>query len=262
MSVAQGGPSDVKIGEQEQRPPPPLVQLPAQPRIRRFRQPTKRDPHARNPVPPGSGLLRCRSQRRYDPNIKHPPHITFTSRGALRPRFASVSPPLEKEGAGKAGRRSHPRSCAQSARVDHRQPDHPAFPAQRFTAYFALSPVRPCTFATVALRMADASKPGWAACISARLDASMGRQADTTSPSAPVSPKLWPDLVRIPASFIEDSFKRRSFARRMIAHGDDSALRSLARPTLRVHRIPPHVRDVRNAPLGWDGRICKSDLPD
>ena len=35
-----------------------------------------------------------------------------------------------------------------------------------------------------------------------------------------------------PASFVEDSFKRRSSARRIIAHGVQSTPRSLARPTL------------------------------
>ena len=51
-----------------------------------------------------------------------------------------------------------------------------------------------------------------------------GRQAYTISPSAPVPPKHSPDLVPVKASFVEDSFKRRSSARRIIAHGVESAL--------------------------------------
>jgi hypothetical protein len=46
----------------------------------------------------------------------------------------------------------------------------------------------------------------------------------------------------------------------------DFAVRDLGRSSVaatRVHRIPPRVRDVRNAPLvGRDGRIEITDLPD
>src|SRR5450759_5623721 len=70
-------------------------------------------------------------------------HMSPPPRGATRPRFASTSPSLGIEGAGKAGCRLHPRSCAQRAhewttgltgslRLSLRE---------WFTAYFVLSPV-------------------------------------------------------------------------------------------------------------------------
>ena len=59
-----------------------------------------------------------------------------------------------------------------------------------------------------------------------------GRQDHTISPSAPVLAKALAGPRTHPASFVEDSFQRRSSARRPIAHGVQSALRSLARPTL------------------------------
>jgi hypothetical protein len=68
------------------------------------------------------------------------------SRGAMRPSFAFNFHPQEQEGAGKAGCALHPRSRAQIAhRKTHTsiqvQRRHPAFPAQWFTAYSALSSV-------------------------------------------------------------------------------------------------------------------------
>src|SRR5258705_13686701 len=73
--------------------------------------------------------------------------------------------------------------------------------------------------------------PGDEACLTpsparllADLTPALGRQNDTTSPSA---------------------------AARFVKRTD------------RVHRIPPHVRDVRNAPLlGRDGGSPSADLPD
>ena len=68
------------------------------------------------------------------------------SRGAIRPSFASISPSSMREGAGKTGCALHPRSRVPSAQKKTHtsiqvQRRHPAFPAQWFTAYFALSPV-------------------------------------------------------------------------------------------------------------------------
>jgi hypothetical protein len=74
-------------------------------------------------------------------------------------------------------------------------------------------------------------KPGWARHISAKLDASVGASGlhDFAVRACPAKALAGPRPY--PASFVEDSFKRRSSARRMIAHGI-SALPSLARPTL------------------------------
>ena len=83
-----------------------------------------------------------------------------------------------------------------------------------FTAYNAISPVSTSSIATVTSED-----------ISAKLGASVGRQNDTTSPSAQ-------------ATLVSRNF--------------------------RVHRIPPRVRDDFDPPLssGEDGRIPSADLPD
>ena len=76
------------------------------------------------------------------------------------------------------------------------------------------------------------AKPGWARDISAGLDASVGASGlhDFAVRACPAKALAGPRPY--PASFVEDSFQRRSSARRIIAHGVDPALRSLARPTL------------------------------
>ena len=163
-------------------------------------------------------------------------------RGARRPRFASVSPFRRKKGAGKAGCRLHPRSCTQkSARVDH-----------RFNRIIRLSPPNglrligdllgePCTLATVALRISDASSPVELETSPHDLTPAWGRRDHTISPSAPVSPKLSPDLVRIrPVS--SKQLAASSVYTPHAAHEVHLALRlQLRARRCRVHRIPPRV---------------------
>src|SRR5882672_10172427 len=97
-----------------------------------------------------------------DSNFKQREHMRPHSRGAMRPRLAAVLPSLRTEGAGKAGCRLHPRSCAtKNARVDHRfNRIIPAFPARMVYGLLRTLPGEPSSFATVALRMTDASGPG------------------------------------------------------------------------------------------------------
>jgi hypothetical protein len=77
-----------------------------------------------------------------------------------------------------------------NARVDHRfNRIIPAFPARMVYGLLRTLPGEPCSFATVALRMTDASRTRSGGHISTRLDASVGRQNHTTSPSATVSAK-------------------------------------------------------------------------
>ena len=97
------------------------------------------------------------------------------SRGAMRPRYASASPSFRTEGAGKAGCRLHPRSCAQKAHEWTTGSTGSLRLSLRewFTAYFELSPVTGL-FATVAFGLTIHFEPGRAGCISARLDASTG----------------------------------------------------------------------------------------
>ena len=124
----------------------------------------------------------------------------------MRPRFGLVFTLLQKKGAGKAGRRLHPRSCAQSARVDHRATDHPAFPAQWCYGLLRDLPGEPSSVATVARE-----KPH-------ELGASLGRQVHTTSPSAPISAERSTGT-RGPAKFWRKQLAAPFVARRSIAHG-------------------------------------------
>jgi hypothetical protein len=142
------------------------------------------------------------------------------SRGAMRPRFASTHPPSKREGAGKAGCRLHPRSCARKAHEWTTGSTGSLRLSLRewFTAYFALSPVTGL-FATVALRIDDPSRTRWAGCISARLDASIGASGPHDfAVRDRLTPKILPDLVP-PASSGKDGLQRRSSARRPIVHG-------------------------------------------
>jgi hypothetical protein len=83
-------------------------------------------------------------------------------RGLFRPSFASSPCPLEKEGAGKTGRRLAPAvHCAklQSENLHSGiqvKPKRPAFPAQRFYGLCRALPGERCTIAPVASWMADA----------------------------------------------------------------------------------------------------------
>jgi hypothetical protein len=142
------------------------------------------------------------------------------SRGAMRPRFASTSPSFRTEGAGKAGCRLHPRSCAQKAHEWTTGSTGSLRLSLRewFTAYFVLSPVTGF-LATVALRMTDAARPRLGGHISAKLDASVGasRPHDFA-----VRDRLRQRSRRTsyhPPSFVEDGLQRRSSAPRSIAHG-------------------------------------------
>ena len=101
------------------------------------------------------------------------------SRGAFRPGFANSLPPSKSEGAGNAGRPMRPQAaCAEivavSTRVVRSHRHHPAFPAQWFTAYNALSPATGLS-CHCHLRKLFAF---------ASLTPASGRQDHTTSPSA------------------------------------------------------------------------------
>jgi hypothetical protein len=102
-------------------------------------------------------------------------HTSAISPHAFCARYSLISRPLQSEGAGKAGCRLHPRSCAQKAhewttgstgsfRLSLRNGLGliRALPGDR-----AFLPPSPCG-------LTIHRKPGWAGCISATLDASIG----------------------------------------------------------------------------------------
>ena len=81
------------------------------------------------------------------------------SRGAFRPGFAEDYALFEYRRRGESRVPIAPAVVRKSARVDHEATGSSGFPAQRFTAYLALTPVRPCSVAMVALRMAAHHDP-------------------------------------------------------------------------------------------------------
>ena len=145
-----------------------------------------------------------------------------------------------------------------SARVDHRfNRITPAFPARMVYGLLralpgdrAFLPPSPCGL-TIHL------EPGWAGCISARLDASIGAPGphDFAVRDRPRQRSCRASCR--PASSGEDGLQRRSSARRPIAHGKTRPAIPLRARRCRVHRIPPRVRDVsRSAP----SRVGRSEL--
>jgi hypothetical protein len=177
-----------------------------------------------------------------------------------------LHPPSKREGAGKAGCRLHPRSCARKAHewTTGSTGSRRLSLREWFTAYFELSPVTGL-FATVALRIDDPSRnPVGPDEAPQDLTPASGRQDHTTSPSATISRQRSCRTSCRPASSGKDGLQRRSSARRPIAHGKTRPAIPLRARRCRVHRIPPRVRDVsRSAPHpGGTGRACNGDLPE
>jgi hypothetical protein len=183
-----------------------------------------------------------------DSNFQTSRGYTFAFSRRDAPEVCISFTPLEKKGAGKAGRRLHPRSCTKSARVDH-----------RFNRIIRLSPrdglrlirAHPGDRAFLPPSLHGLTiyrTPGWAGQISAKLDASVGASGRHDFAVRACLAKALAGPRTNPASFVEDNFKRRSSVRRPIAHGVHPPCNPLRARRCRVHRIPPRVRDVRNAP--------------
>jgi len=102
----------------------------------------------------------------------------------LRPEFCAGLTPIEAEGAGKAGCRSHPQPRAQDKKA-HEHSHHrftrksPAFPARMVLRFPSCSSRGPGFLAPVI---------GAMQCIVANLTPASGRQNHTTSPSARTPP--------------------------------------------------------------------------
>ena len=180
------------------------------------------------------------------------------SRGAMRPRLASASPSLGTEGAGKAGCRLHPRSCAKKRTSGPQvQPDHSGFPRTMVYGLLrALLGDRACLPPSPSGLMIRL-EPGWAGCISARLDASIGAPGphDFAVRDRPRQRSCRASCR--PASSGKDGWQRRSSARRPIAHEKTRPAIPLRARRCRVHRIPPRVRDdSRSAPF----RVGRGEL--
>jgi len=151
-----------------------------------------------------------------------------------------------------------------SARVDHRfNRNTPAFPARMVYGLLRALPGDRLVCHR-RLRIDDPSEPGWAGCISARLDASTGAPGphDFAVRDRHAKGLAGPRAVRRVLARTVCSVVRPRAVRS--AHGKTRPAIPLRARRCRVHRIPPRVRDVsRSAPHpGGTGRACNGDLPD
>jgi hypothetical protein len=136
------------------------------------------------------------------------------------------------------------------ARVDHRlNRIAPAFPARMVYGLLRALPGDRLVCHRRLRGLTIHPEPGWAGCISARLDASIGAPGPHDfAVRDHLTPKVLPDLVpsgefwqrRLAASFVRTPADRSR---------EDPPCDPLRARRCRVHRIPPRVRDVsRSAP--------------
>ena len=142
------------------------------------------------------------------------------------------------------------------------QPKQPGIPCAVVLRLMPRSPWRRIPLASVAAGL-TADRTRLDSTGLRQLDTSHGCQNHTPLPSAASSTKTLRSAHVLPAEIPAKAFKRRSSARRLIAHRPKPALRSRSRPTLpRPSHPAPNVRDDRDTPLSWarDGGSSRSDL--
>ena len=186
------------------------------------------------------------------------------SRGAMRPRLASVSPSLKKRGRRESRAPIAPAVVrTKNARVDHRfNRIIPAFPARMVYGLLRALPGERAFLPPSPCGLTMHPGPGWADTSPQDLTPASRRQDHTTSPYAPVSPKLSPDLVR------SGQFRRRRLAAPFVRTPADRSRET--RPAIpcapdAVASIASHRAFVTFAkrPLsGETGESAKGDLPD
>ena len=171
----------------------------------------------------------------------------------MRPSFAISPCPSEYRGRRESRVRAAPAvsraRCAQEHAHEHTGSAESIRPSLRngFTAYSALSPAtNSCCHRR--LRIDDFAHPGRARKISAGLtsatDARTTRLRRTQQP-----PPHTPAGDMPPAEVLAKALKRRSSARRLIAHRKPALRFHLRARRCRVHRISTRVRDDRDPPL-------------
>jgi hypothetical protein len=182
------------------------------------------------PLCPGRAVQRPGARDRMTDMSSHP-------RGLFRPSFASSPCPLEKEGAGKTGRRLAPAvHCAklQSENLHSGiqvKPKRPAFPAQRFYGLCRALPGERCTIAPVASQMTDTR---------ARLSHTHHHETWRTDPGRQ-------DHTILPYAGCTGR------ARAAIAHGVTRPATTFAPMRPASTTSHPACRDDRDAPLGRVG---------
>ncbi len=204
-----------------------------------------------------NGLLRCARN-----DVERVGHTSASSR-RITPELCQQTRPRKSEGAGNAGCPRHPRPVCIGSKhtvVTTGTPEHPAFScAMVLTVSFVLSPATN-SFLSPSPSGLTATSPGWAGFASARLSISNGCQDHTTSPYAATSANASTGHV-LPAKILAKALKRRSSARRSIAHRKPALrlpLRANAAASTASH---PASVTTRDPPLcGWDGGVSRTDL--
>jgi hypothetical protein len=176
----------------------------------------------------------------------------------MRPRFAAASPSLRTEGAGKAGCRLHPRSCAKKTHewTTGSTGSFRLSPREWFTAYFVFSPVSRALLPPSPCGSQMHPGPGRVDASPQDLTPASGVRTIRLRRPRPSPPKVSPDLVP------SGEFRRRWAAAPSVrAPVDRSRKIPPCNPVCarhcRVHRIPPRVRDdSRSAPC----RVRRANL--
>ena len=165
------------------------------------------------------------------------------SRGLNCPSSASLSHPLEIEGAGKTGRRRHPKSRVRKRlRTGGPQvwPEQPGLPcADGFNGFLRALPGERCTIAPVALQMADVRARSGEPHHRKTWRTGSGRQDHTTSPSAHVLAGIPTTGVRSPSRPCKDAVSAVSYRAACCSRStvkDSRPAADLARRRNRGHR--------------------------
>ena len=173
--------------------------------------------------------------------------IAISRRGCAR-SYAIYDTLSKTEGAGKAGCPRHPQSCARMHMTDRRCAGTPGLPcAVVLTAYAALSPETNSSCLR-RRRIGDRSKARSDPTISISLTPATG--ARTTRFCRPQLPRARrPDRAHVlPAEVSTEAFKRRSSARRPIAHGNNRPAITRAPDAAASTATCPNVRDDGRRP--------------
>jgi hypothetical protein len=186
------------------------------------------------------------------------------SRGARRPKGCDWRCPRKtKRAQGKPGCPQAPAIVrTKCTRVTARCAGTPGLPCAMVLRLIARSPWSRIPLASIADELTILRSPAGPKNLR-QLDTSHGCQNHTPLPSAASSTKTLRPAHVLPAEIPAKAFKRRSSARRSIAHRPKPPLRSRSRPTLpRPSHPAPNVRDDRDTPLSWvrDGGSSRSDL--
>ena len=159
------------------------------------------------------------------------------SRGARRPKRCDCDRPRKsKRAQGKPGALSTRDRAQKCTRVTARCAGTPGLPCAMVLRLMARSPRRRIPFASIADGLAIAEIRLGSTNLH-QLDTSHGCQNHTLLPSAASSTKTLRPAHVLPTEIPAKAFKRRSSARRSIAHGNPPCDPSRAR-RCRVHRIP------------------------